>query len=85
MGVIGGGKAESTLETLLSDGHSDVRYNAATGLARHGNARAVDVLLEMLDPAEAARIEATEAGPGRRNQKTALLSAGRDIAGAAMR
>jgi hypothetical protein len=35
---------------LLEDAHADVRFNAATGLARHGRAEAETVLLEMLDP-----------------------------------
>lgn len=52
LGVIGGSEAETRLEALLSDGYPDVRYNAATGLARHGNSKAVNVLLEMLDPNE---------------------------------
>jgi hypothetical protein len=37
---------------MLSDVHSNVRFNAATGLARHGDARGVEVLREMIDPGE---------------------------------
>jgi len=57
LGVIGGAEAEAKLEAQLRDAYPDVRYNAAAGLARHGNAKAVDVLLEMLDPSESAGIE----------------------------
>jgi hypothetical protein len=42
---------------MLSDVYPDVRYNAATGLARHGHAGALPVLLEMLDPAEQASLK----------------------------
>jgi HEAT repeat protein len=57
LGVIGGDEAEARLETLVRDPYPDVRYNAATGLARHGNAAGVDVLLEMLDANESAGID----------------------------
>jgi HEAT repeat protein len=50
LGVLGGEEAIERLDQLLHDPYPDVRYNAATGLARHGDARAVDVLAEMLDP-----------------------------------
>ena len=54
LGVLGGDRAQSTLETMLADERAEVRYNAATGLARHGNNAAVDVLLEMLGIERAA-------------------------------
>lgn len=34
---------------MLAGGHPEVRYNAATGLARHGHPKAADVLVEMLE------------------------------------
>jgi hypothetical protein len=49
LGVIGGDEALSTLAGMLSDAEPTVRYNAATGLARHGDPRAIDRLIEMLD------------------------------------
>lgn len=49
LGVIGGEAASEKLDILLSDAAPNVRYNAATGLARHGEASAVPVLVEMLD------------------------------------
>jgi HEAT repeat protein len=57
LGVLGGQPALDRLQRMLHDPIPDVRYNAATGLARHGDARAVDVLAEMLDP---ARLQLTE-------------------------
>jgi HEAT repeat protein len=73
LGVIGGPKAAAELETLLSDPYPDVRYNAATGLARHGNVQAVDVLLEMLDPSEQAGVEVEKQEPARESKRTAIL------------
>jgi HEAT repeat protein len=48
LGVLGGADAELRLIDLLSDSDMDVRFNAATGLARHGRIEAEPVLLEML-------------------------------------
>jgi len=50
LGVLGTEPALERLEIMLGDAHPDVRYNAAVGLARHGDARAIPILLEMLDP-----------------------------------
>jgi hypothetical protein len=54
LGVVGGQRAQARLELVLADPYAEVRYNAATGLARHGNARCIEVLREMLDPQQAA-------------------------------
>ena len=43
------------LEKLVDDLYSDARYNAALGLARQGNLRAVGAVAEMLEP-EALRL-----------------------------
>jgi HEAT repeat protein len=51
LGVVGGPQALERLTELLEHANSDVRYNAATGLARHGRLQALPTLLEMLDPA----------------------------------
>lgn len=56
LGVMGGEQATERLERMLSDSWPDVRYNAATGLARRGNALAIPVLVEMLDPQESAGV-----------------------------
>lgn len=49
LGVIGGPQATEHLLRLIGDTRLDVRYNAATGLARYGRAEAIPVVLEMLD------------------------------------
>jgi hypothetical protein len=51
LGVIGGDKATDRLVLMLDDPYAPARYNAATALSQQGDARAMPVLLEMLDPA----------------------------------
>lgn len=58
LGVLGGDEALIRLQSLVNDAAPNVRYNAATGLARWGDAAAAPVLVEMLDPDEAAGISA---------------------------
>jgi hypothetical protein len=60
LGLIGGPAAEQALTEMLSDPFPDARYNAAVALARHGNTRATERLIEMLDPNNPA-IEQAEA------------------------
>ncbi|MEX2173457.1 MAG: HEAT repeat domain-containing protein [Pirellulaceae bacterium] len=50
LGVIGGDRATERLRVMLGDSYANARYNAATGLARHGDAACIGVLKEMLDP-----------------------------------
>ena len=70
LGVVGGDRAEARLELMLFDSYAEVRYNAATGLARQGNPACVAVLLKMLDP--------RQADPRRTMfQKNALQAAGK--------
>jgi len=62
LGVMGGSSALDRLALMVNDAHPNVRYNAALGMARHGDGRSIPVLLEMLDPAneESAASEPTE-------------------------
>lgn len=60
LGVLGGDAAIARLRSLAEDVAPDVRFNAATGLARHGDAAAVDTLLEMLAPVQTAGVEVEE-------------------------
>jgi len=62
----------AALEGLLDDVDPNVRYNAATGLARRGNPRAIGVLTEMLDPEETAGID-VERQASARDFKRALI------------
>ena len=52
-------EASEKLAKLTFDAHPDVRYNAAVSLSRQGDARAIETLLEMLDPenAKSSRLE----------------------------
>jgi hypothetical protein len=52
LGVAGGDEATAALGRMLTDADPDTRYNAALGLARHGDARCQEVLVEMLNPDE---------------------------------
>jgi HEAT repeat protein len=54
LGQIGTPAAIQRLEIMVDDAHADTRYNAAVGLARHGNEKAVETLAEMLDLEELA-------------------------------
>lgn len=48
-GVIGGEESLNQLHRMTADPDMTVRFNAATGLARNGDARSTPVLLDMLD------------------------------------
>jgi hypothetical protein len=50
-------EANQRLERMLVDSYPDVRYNAATMLATHGHAEAIEVLTEMLDQQQVAALE----------------------------
>jgi hypothetical protein len=54
LGVVGGPVAVARLRNLLTDAHADLRYNAATGLARHGVTDSIPVLVAMLEDASDA-------------------------------
>lgn len=73
LGVIGGSEAETELAALLADAYPDVRHNAATGLARHGDVKAIDVLLEMLDPSERAGVDVEKQEPARDFKRAMIL------------
>ncbi len=57
LGMLDDPRAAETLAKLLADHSTDVRYNAAVGLARHGDPRCQPTLVEMLD---ANRVEAEQ-------------------------
>ncbi len=50
LGVLGGDEALDVLDDVAGDGYPNARFNAAVGLARNGDERAIPVLVEMLDP-----------------------------------
>jgi HEAT repeat protein len=72
LGVIGGDRALDRLASMLADSFPNTRYNAAVGLARHGDPRAVEGLVEMLDPENDAAV-ASEGSAGEREWKRSLI------------
>lgn len=57
LGIVGGAEAVARLTAMLGDPLPEVRFNAATGLARLGSAAGVGVLSEMLRYASPAAVE----------------------------
>lgn len=62
LGIVGGEAAVEQLVVLQSDASEDVRYNAATALARLGRDEAYETLAEML------ALEDVDAGPDEQSQ-----------------
>jgi HEAT repeat protein len=73
LGALGTTQATARLRQMLGDGYPDVRFNAATTLARHGDARAVDVLAEMLEPGQAEAIEYEQEAGARESKRDLIL------------
>jgi len=73
LGVIGTARMLDKLHFMIDDGDPNVRYNAATRLAQRGDAAALPVLLEMLDPQETAGVD-IEKNPELRPFKRALIT-----------
>ncbi len=62
LGIVGGTQALDTLAAMLSDPYPDARYNAATGLARYGDKRAVPRLREMIKLGNANAVASEKLG-----------------------
>jgi hypothetical protein len=73
LGVLGSGPALAQLQRMLDDSSPNVRYNAATGLARHGHAAALPVVLEMLNPDNPDAVVGESSLPGRTWKQEAVL------------
>ena len=71
LGVIGSSEMLERLRAMVDDAYPNARYNAATGLARHGDSAAIPMLLEMIDPNEEAGIKIEEKES--RSYKRALI------------
>ena len=74
LGVLGTQQARDRLHDLLSDPYIDARCNAANGLARHGDARAVDALLQTLDAAARSNLDLSDEPEGGREVKGNLIT-----------
>ncbi len=57
LGVLGGEDALARLDRVLGDPYANARYNAAAGLARYGDVRAIPELIDMLDPDNEESVE----------------------------
>ncbi|HVU89396.1 MAG TPA: HEAT repeat domain-containing protein [Pirellulales bacterium] len=73
LGVLGDKASLEHLRQMLSDTYPDVRYNAATGLARCHDAAGMEVILEMLDPEEQKSLK-LESAEESREFKRALIA-----------
>ncbi|HAA72865.1 MAG TPA: hypothetical protein DCE55_27245 [Planctomycetaceae bacterium] len=72
LGVVGGQNARDRLGEMLQDAFPNARYNAAIGLCRHGDTRAVPVLLAMLD-AQNSQVVEGEVSDSERDRKRSLV------------
>ncbi|HMF12623.1 MAG TPA: hypothetical protein VKE94_09965, partial [Gemmataceae bacterium] len=60
---------------MLHDSYPNARFNAATGLARHGDVESIGVLTEMLDPTNDLAInDETNPNDQARKRTTVLLN-----------
>lgn len=74
LGVVGGERALDRLAILLSDAYPNTRFNAAMGLARHGDARCAATLVEMLDPENSAMLQGETSDSERELKRGLVLS-----------
>jgi hypothetical protein len=74
LGVLGSEPALDRLAMLLEDPAPDVRFNAATGLARYGRTESIPVLQEMLDPQYAEAVAAESTAQGRQWKQALVLT-----------
>jgi hypothetical protein len=76
LGVLGGEQASDRLRKMLLDPYPNARYNAATGLARLGDAACVDVLREMLDPDNPLAVQDEKYPDDQARKRTTVLTNG---------
>lgn len=76
LGVLGGPERIERLALMVDDGAPNVRYNAATGLARWGDVRSTPVLVEMLDPEQPAGVASETNDASREFKRYSILNAG---------
>jgi HEAT repeat protein len=80
LGVIGGERALNRLAAMLEDPYPNARYNAATGLARQGDARAIVVIQEMLDPTNELVAREEHTAGNQDNQRAKVIRTGIEAA-----
>ena len=73
LGIVGGSQAIDRLAQMLDDPYPDVAYNAATALARHGDARSIDMLATMLAIGESSPSLESEQKDLREGKRWAII------------
>jgi HEAT repeat protein len=76
LGVLGDESSIGQLRKMVIDVYPDVRYNAATGLARQGDSAGLNVILEMLDPQEQATFESEDEEQSRDAKRNLIATNG---------
>ncbi|HEY4312233.1 MAG TPA: HEAT repeat domain-containing protein [Pirellulales bacterium] len=76
LGVVGDQASREQLRQMLSDVYPDVRYNAATGLARCHDVAGLEVILEMLDPDEQRSLKLEAEGESREVKRSLIVENG---------
>ena len=76
LGVVGDESSLTQLRQMLSDVYPDVRYNAATGLARCHDRAGLEVILEMLDPDEQGSLKLESEGESRVFKRALIVENG---------
>lgn len=79
LGLLDVPASRDQLAALLTDAADDVRCNAAVGLARQTDARALPQLKKMLDPSDAALRQAMEQTPLAETERTKWLAWKREL------
>jgi hypothetical protein len=72
LGAYGGDEARAKLKHMAGDLYPDVRYNAATTLARLGDEAATPVLVEMLSATDSAGVTIEKDDNARDNKRTSI-------------
>lgn len=74
LGVLGTEEARDRLAELIDDPDSNTRYNAGVALARLGDPRCVEVLVEMLDPDNEQAIAGEELPEGKKFKRILVMT-----------
>lgn len=81
LGMLGGEEPLQRLTVMLDDAYPNARYNAATGLCRYGDIRALPILLEMIDPDNVEAVQSEDNDEGKSWKRLAVMQNGLRAAG----
>ena len=76
LGVLGGPQALDRLAQMTLDSYTNSRFTAATGLARYGDPRAVNVLLQMLNPDDPTVVAGEKTAESEINKRSLVIRNG---------